>query len=104
MSRGRAELLIPSSFTSCMEYLKNIGSSLRLLPMFLHLFGGDHVIIHRLSAGQQVDLGGGTRLREDIRGLLGLLLRHILAIEDGDEAGILCSGAWASRVSRVSRS
>ena len=57
--------------------------------MFLHLFGGDHVIIHRLSAGQQVDLGGGTRLREDIRGLLGLLLRHILAIEDGDEAGIL---------------
>lgn len=32
MSRGRAELLIPSSFTSCMEYLKNIGSSLKVPP------------------------------------------------------------------------
>ena len=72
--------------------------------MFLHLFGGDHVIIHRLSAGQQVDLGGGTRLREDIRGLLGLLLRHILAIEDGDEAGILVLRGLGQPGGRVSRS
>lgn len=53
------------------------------------LFGGDHIVIDRLTAGEQGDLGVGTALGKELEGLLGLLLADVLAVEDVDEFGAL---------------
>ena len=47
------------------------------------------LIVDRLSAGEQGDLGVGTLGGEDLQGGLGLAFGHILAVIDGDELGLL---------------
>ena len=50
---------------------------------------GDHIVIDRLTPGQQSDLGAGAGGGEDLQSGLGLGLADVLAVEDGDELGLL---------------
>ena len=64
-------------------------SQKRAKPFSARSFRGDHIVVHRLPAGQQGDLGVGALLLEDGQSLVGLLLADILAVEDADELGVL---------------
>ena len=66
------------------------------------LFGGDHIVIDRLTAGKQGDLGVGTALGKELEGLLGLLLTDILAVEDVDKLGALLGLGLRQTVSSFS--
>ena len=51
---------------------------------FEDLFCGDQVVVHRLTAVQQVHVGLGADVCEDIRRLLGMALADVGAVVDGD--------------------
>ena len=55
----------------------------------LLLFGGNHIVVHRLAAREKSDLGAGAGGGENLFCLLGLLLGDILPVKDGDEFGAL---------------
>ena len=52
------------------------------------LLCGDHVIINRLPAIDDTDLGIGEVADNGFGGAVGLLLRDILAVVDGNELGM----------------
>ena len=53
------------------------------------LLHGDDIVVNRLSAGENGDFGVRAGGLKDLRGLLGVLLRHIHTVEDADELGLL---------------
>ena len=53
------------------------------------LFNGDDVVVHGLPAGERRYLRIGAGGSEQLRGAVGVLLRHALAGVDGDELGVL---------------
>ena len=53
------------------------------------LFGGNHIVVHGLAAGEQGDLGVGAALGKEGQRLLGVLFGHVLAVEDVDKLGTL---------------
>ena len=56
---------------------------------FLRLLRRNHKVVNRLAAGQEGDFSAGAGGGENFLGFLGLLLRDILAIEDGNKLGVL---------------
>ena len=60
--------------------------------IFCIFFNGHNVIVHRLPTGQHTDLCVGTGIGKDGLSLPGVLLRHILAVEDGHKLRIPCLG------------
>ena len=55
---------------------------------FCILFNGHNVIVHRLPTGQHADLCVGTGVGKDGLCFPGVLLRHILAVEDRHKLGV----------------
>ena len=53
---------------------------MRNSPLSAFLFCGDHVIIYRLTAADQIHIRIGADISEDIGSLLGMLLLHISAV------------------------
>ena len=53
------------------------------------LFGRDEVVIHRLTAAEEVDLRIGAGGLEDLQRLGGVFFGHVLAVENADELGVL---------------
>ena len=53
------------------------------------LFSGDHVVVDRLTAGQQSDLCVGAGGGENGLSLLGILFGDVLTVEDGNELSVL---------------
>ena len=62
-----------------------------LLPAFLSLHGDD-IVVDGLAAGEDGELGVGAGGLEDGAGLGSLLLGDILAIVEGEEAGVGLGG------------
>ena len=64
-------------------------AALAVMIMERGSFRGDEIIVHRLSAGEEGDLGIGAGGGENIQCALCLFLRDVLAIVNGNELGVL---------------
>ena len=68
-----------------MHGLRKYGINYQNCYRCIGLFHRDHEVVHRLSAGQQADLGIGTGGGKNFLRLLCPLLGNILTVEDGDK-------------------
>ena len=62
------------------------------MPALGFLFSGDEVVVDRLAAGEEIDLGVRGMLGKDVACGLGVGLRNVAAIEDVDESVVLRTG------------
>ena len=57
----------------------------RVLSVPVCSFDGDDIVVDRLAAADEVDLGVRALVGEDVARLVRVLFRHIFAVKDGDE-------------------